>query len=56
MGKPMALNLLKAGHDGIVWNRTKAKADEAVAAGAKWADTPKGAAEGVDFLFVSLAD
>jgi 3-hydroxyisobutyrate dehydrogenase-like beta-hydroxyacid dehydrogenase len=56
MGKPMALNLLKAGYEGIVWNRTKAKADEVVAAGAKWADTPKGAAEGVDFLFVSLAD
>ncbi|MDR1816198.1 MAG: NAD(P)-dependent oxidoreductase [Clostridiales Family XIII bacterium] len=56
MGNPMCLNLLKAGNEGTVWNRTKAKADEAVAAGAAWTDTAKGAAEAADFLFVTLAD
>ncbi len=27
MGNPMSKNLLKAGHEVTVWNRTKSKAD-----------------------------
>src|SRR5262249_26031659 len=30
MGKPMALNLVKAGHPVTVWNRTASRADELV--------------------------
>ncbi|MDR3363855.1 MAG: NAD(P)-dependent oxidoreductase [Clostridiales Family XIII bacterium] len=56
MGNPMSGNLLKAGNEVFVWNRTKAKADELIAAGAVWADSPKDAAAAGDVLFVSLAD
>lgn len=56
MGNPMSRNLLKAGHDVTVWNRTKSKADEVLAEGAKWADTPKEVAEKCDFIFTMVAD
>lgn len=56
MGNPMSQNLVKAGHEVSVWNRTKAKADEAIAAGAKWADTPKAATEGADVVFTMISD
>ncbi|MFB7452709.1 NAD(P)-dependent oxidoreductase [Streptomyces sp. NPDC056194] len=35
MGRPMARNLLKAGHDVVVWNRSDGPAVELVAAGAR---------------------
>ena len=35
MGAGMAANLLKAGHEVIVYNRTRAKADPLIAQGAK---------------------
>ncbi len=56
MGNPMSKNLLKAGHEVTVWNRTKSKADEVLAEGAKWADTPKEIAEKCDFIFTMVAD
>jgi 3-hydroxyisobutyrate dehydrogenase-like beta-hydroxyacid dehydrogenase len=56
MGGPMSQNLLKAGNDVGVWNRTKAKADGILAAGASWADSPKAAAEAGDFVFTMVAD
>jgi 3-hydroxyisobutyrate dehydrogenase-like beta-hydroxyacid dehydrogenase len=56
MGNPMSTNLLKAGHEVVVWNRTKSKADEIVAAGAVWADSPKAVAEASDFIFTMVAD
>jgi 3-hydroxyisobutyrate dehydrogenase-like beta-hydroxyacid dehydrogenase len=56
MGNPMALNLLKAGNNGTVWNRTAAKADAAVAAGAALAASPKAVSEASDFIFVTLSD
>lgn len=40
MGKAMALNLVKADYDVVVYNRTQAKCDELVAAGATSAATP----------------
>lgn len=40
MGKNMALHILRAGYPLVVYNRTKAKANELVEQGAKWADTP----------------
>jgi 3-hydroxyisobutyrate dehydrogenase len=39
MGKSMAGHLLKAGHPVLVYNRTKAKAEELIANGAVWKDT-----------------
>jgi 3-hydroxyisobutyrate dehydrogenase-like beta-hydroxyacid dehydrogenase len=56
IGRPMSMNLVKAGHEVIVWNRTKSKADDVLAAGAKWADTPKEVTENADFIFTMVAD
>jgi 2-hydroxy-3-oxopropionate reductase len=39
MGVPMAQNIMKAGLELMVWNRTKAKADTLLAKGARWVDT-----------------
>ncbi len=53
MGYPMAGHLARNGHKVTVYNRTTAKAERFAAehAGAKWAPTPGGAAEGADFVF-----
>ena len=48
MGKSMVANLLKAGHEVTVYTRTKSKADDLFALGAKWAASPAEAAKGVD--------
>jgi 3-hydroxyisobutyrate dehydrogenase len=39
MGKSMASHLMKAGFPVVVYNRTKAKAEELIAQGAKWAES-----------------
>uniref|UniRef100_M1AMY5 Succinic semialdehyde reductase isofom2 n=1 Tax=Solanum tuberosum TaxID=4113 RepID=M1AMY5_SOLTU len=36
MGNPMAQNLIKAGCDVTVWNRTKSKCEPLISLGAKW--------------------
>lgn len=46
MGSGMAANLLKAGHELTVWNRSPEKTKDLVAAGATRADTPAEAAQG----------
>jgi 2-hydroxy-3-oxopropionate reductase len=56
MGRPMGMNLLKAGHTLTVWNRTAARADELVAAGAKLAKTPREVAEDSEILFSIVSD
>jgi 3-hydroxyisobutyrate dehydrogenase-like beta-hydroxyacid dehydrogenase len=56
MGRPMGMNLLKAGHSLKVWNRRASKADELVAAGATLASSPKEAATGVDVLITMVSD
>lgn len=45
MGKPMSKNLLKAGHELVVYDIVPAPLQELVAAGAKGADSPKAVAE-----------
>jgi 3-hydroxyisobutyrate dehydrogenase-like beta-hydroxyacid dehydrogenase len=55
MGSGMAANLLKAGHDVTVYNRTRAKADALASKGAKVAATPADACKG-DAVFTMLAD
>ncbi|HJR92142.1 MAG TPA: NAD(P)-dependent oxidoreductase [Acidimicrobiia bacterium] len=54
MGSGMAANLVAAGHDVVVWNRTRAKA-EAVA-GAKVADTPAALARHVGIVMICVSD
>lgn len=50
MGRSMAGHLLKAGHTLHVFNRTKAKAQALLDAGAHWHDTPGAAAASADFV------
>ena len=51
MGYPMAGHLQKAGHDVTVYNRTTAKAEKwAAEHGGKLATTPRGAADGAEFV------
>jgi 3-hydroxyisobutyrate dehydrogenase len=56
MGSRMAANLIKAGHTVTVWNRSPAAADTLVAAGARWAGTPKEASMGADFVMAMVRD
>jgi 3-hydroxyisobutyrate dehydrogenase-like beta-hydroxyacid dehydrogenase len=56
MGKPMGMNLLKAGHALHVWNRTAARADELVAAGARLAKSALEATEGCDVFLTVVSD
>jgi 2-hydroxy-3-oxopropionate reductase len=56
MGRPCALNLLEAGHELTVNTRTATKAEELLAGGASWADTPAGVAAGSEVVFLNLPD
>jgi len=56
MGAPMAVNLVKAGHDVTVWNRTPEKTRPVVAAGARAAETPAAAVQGAEAVVIMLAD
>ena len=56
MGLPMAGHLLAAGHRLTVHTRTKSKAQELLAKGADWADSPAAAAEDCEVLFVCVTD
>jgi 3-hydroxyisobutyrate dehydrogenase-like beta-hydroxyacid dehydrogenase len=56
MGRPMALNLRKAGYAVTVWNRTASRADELVAAGATLAKSPQEVAAASDFLITIVSD
>jgi 3-hydroxyisobutyrate dehydrogenase len=56
MGRPMALNLLKAGHLVRVFNRTHSKMEPVVAAGAQAADSYSDAAQGADVVITMLSD
>ena len=56
MGKPMGMNLLKAGFPLTVWNRTASRADELVAAGAKLAPSPRELAANCEFVLSIVSD
>jgi 3-hydroxyisobutyrate dehydrogenase-like beta-hydroxyacid dehydrogenase len=56
MGAAIAVNLVRAGHDVAIWNRTAAKARPVQDAGAVLAGSPKSAANGRDIVFTMLAD
>jgi 3-hydroxyisobutyrate dehydrogenase len=54
MGKGMAANLQKAGHQLIVHDIRRAAAEPYVANGATWADSPKAVGEQSEVVFTSL--
>jgi len=56
MGKPMAQNLLKAGFPLNVLTRTRSKAEDLLAAGARWCDTPKEITEKSAVVITMLPD
>ena len=56
MGSPMAINLLKAGHAVMVWNRTAAKCADAKAAGATVAASLPDLARACDLIFICVSD
>ena len=56
MGVGIASNLIKAGHDVIVWNRSAAKLEPLIALGAISAATPRQAAAGREAIITMLAD
>lgn len=55
MGSRMAANLQKHGTELIVYNRTREKANELVAQGAQWAESPIELARQVKLLFTMLS-
>jgi 3-hydroxyisobutyrate dehydrogenase-like beta-hydroxyacid dehydrogenase len=56
MGAAMAANLVRAGHELVVWNRSAQKAEPLVAQGAVLAKSPRTAAAGRDIVISMLAD
>jgi len=56
MGHPMGVNLLKAGHELTVWNRTASRGDDLVAQGAKQAATPREVAAASEVILTIVSD
>lgn len=56
MGLPMTLNLLKAGHEVTVHNRTRQREEAAAAAGAQRAESPQAAATNADVVITCVSD
>ncbi len=52
----MVPHLIKGGHDVTVWNRSPGPVDAAAALGARPAASPRGAADGADFVLTMLTD
>ncbi len=56
MGGPMARNLMEAGHELVLYNRTKEKAEEIAGDGTTVAESPKEVAESCDIVVLMLSD
>ncbi len=56
MGRGMAHNLLRAGFNLTVWNRTASRMDEFVAAGAHAVDSPADIARHCDIILICVSD
>jgi 3-hydroxyisobutyrate dehydrogenase-like beta-hydroxyacid dehydrogenase len=56
MGHGMAGRYLDGGFAVAVWNRSRAKAGDLVARGARWAASPAEAADGADAIVTMVAD
>jgi len=51
MGKNMCFHLLNAGHDIFIYNRTREKAEELIASGAVWKNSPEEVTKKADIVF-----
>jgi 3-hydroxyisobutyrate dehydrogenase-like beta-hydroxyacid dehydrogenase len=56
MGQAVAKRLLGGGHSVVVWNRSKGKADDVLAAGGREAGSIADAVEGAEVVITSLSD
>src|SRR3989337_266697 len=56
MGKPMAKNLMEAGYEVGLYNRTREKAEEIARDGTIVADSPREVAEGSEVVITMLPD
>ena len=56
MGQPMARNLMKAGFGMVVYTRTRRKAEELLAEGARWAESPAAVARQAPMLITMVPD
>jgi 3-hydroxyisobutyrate dehydrogenase-like beta-hydroxyacid dehydrogenase len=56
MGSRMVERLLAAGHQVTGYNRTRSKAERLIAAGMKWADSPRAVAEAAEITFSMVAN
>ena len=56
MGNPMCKNLIKAGHQVVVWNRTSSRMDEVVTTGAGGATSAAEAARQGEIIVTMLSD
>jgi 3-hydroxyisobutyrate dehydrogenase-like beta-hydroxyacid dehydrogenase len=56
MGQLIVPRLMAAGHIVTGWNRSKGKAEELIAAGMRWAATPRAVAEASEVVFSIVTD
>ena len=56
MGRSIVQRLLDAQHQVTVWNRTEDKAEPLLAAGARWADSPREVAESGEIVFTMVTN
>jgi 3-hydroxyisobutyrate dehydrogenase-like beta-hydroxyacid dehydrogenase len=56
MGRSIVQRLLDAQHQVTVWNRTEDKAEPLLAAGARWADSPREVAEAGELVFTMVTN
>jgi 2-hydroxy-3-oxopropionate reductase len=56
MGRPMAGNLIDAGHELVVHSRRRSGAEELEGRGAQWADSPSAVAEQAETIITMLPD
>jgi len=56
MGKPMARNLMEAGNELVVYNRSSGSVEELEGEGAQGADSPRAVAEQCGIIFTMLPD
>jgi 3-hydroxyisobutyrate dehydrogenase-like beta-hydroxyacid dehydrogenase len=56
MGRSIVRRLLDAGHDVAVWNRTRANAEPLLAAGARWVESPRAAADEAEIVFTMVTN
>jgi 3-hydroxyisobutyrate dehydrogenase len=56
MGASMAGHLQKAGHEMVVYNRSRAKAEDLIRRGATWCGTPAEIASGAEIVFTMVGN